>query len=78
MSTCKYCGKDAGWFSHSHDECESKHEQGMKDFEAVVSSYFTLRATGADVQRTKAQLVADAYFCKYSSTFFTILNEVDG
>jgi len=61
MSTCKYCGKDAGWFSHSHDECESKHEQGMKDFEAVVSSYFTLRATGADVQRTKAQLVADAY-----------------
>jgi hypothetical protein len=61
MSTCKYCGKDAGWFSHSHDECEARHEQGLKDFEAVVSSYFTQRTTGVDVQRTKARLVADAF-----------------
>ena len=28
MGTCKYCGNDAGWFSHSHKECKEKHEQG--------------------------------------------------
>ena len=24
MGLCKYCGKDAGFFSHSHKECEEK------------------------------------------------------
>ena len=61
MSTCKYCGKDAGWFSKSHKECEDKHDQGVKDFEAVVSSYFTKRATAADVQRAKQRLTVDAF-----------------
>ena len=31
MGTCKYCGNDAGWFSHSHKECKEKHEQGVND-----------------------------------------------
>ena len=61
MSTCKYCGKDAGWFSKAHKECEDKHEQGVNDFEAVVSSYFTGRATAVDVQRAKVRLANDAF-----------------
>ena len=61
MSTCKYCGKDTGWFSKAHKECEEKHEQGVKDFEAVVSSYFTGRATTADVQRAKSKQTSSAY-----------------
>ena len=61
MSTCKYCGKDAGWFSKAHKECEDKHEQGVKDFEAIVSSYFTGRATAVDVQRGKVRLANDAF-----------------
>lgn len=32
MGTCKYCGNDAGWFSHSHRECKEKHEQGLMIF----------------------------------------------
>ena len=61
MSTCKYCGKDAGWFSHSHKECEEKHEKGMKDFTNIVSAYFTQRASAVDIQRMKSKLIADAF-----------------
>ena len=61
MGTCKYCGKDAGWFSHSHTECKNKHEQGLKDFKAVVSSYFTGRTTAVGVQTSRNRLRVDAY-----------------
>ena len=61
MGTCKYCGKDAGWFSHSHKECENKHSQGLNDFSSVVNSYFTNRATAAGVQSSKNRLRVDAY-----------------
>ena len=61
MSTCKYCGKDAGWFSHVHKECEDKHQQGLNDFGAVLSSYFTQRVTSSEVLRIKNRLVADAF-----------------
>lgn len=40
MGTCKYCGKDAGFFSHSHKECEEKHEQGIISLEDLIRSYF--------------------------------------
>lgn len=61
MGTCKYCGQDAGWFSHSHKECKEKHAQGINDFAAVVSSYFTTRASVANVQSAKNRLRVDAY-----------------
>ena len=61
MSTCKYCGKDAGWFSKAHKECEDMHDQGVKNFEAVVISYFTGRATAVDVQRAKVSLANYAF-----------------
>ena len=61
MGTCKYCGKDAGWFSHSHKECEEKHAIGVKEFETIVSSYFTQRATAFDVQQTRNRLTTDSF-----------------
>ena len=61
MGTCKYCGQDAGWFSRSHKECKDKHTQGVNDFTAVVSAYFTTRASAASVQSSKNRLRIDAY-----------------
>ena len=40
MGLCKYCGKDAGFFSHSHKECEEKHDQGVKALEDGIRKYF--------------------------------------
>lgn len=39
MGTCKYCGKDAGFFSHEHKECEAKHNQGVDAFENGARKY---------------------------------------
>lgn len=40
MSNCKYCGKSAGLFFHSHKECEEKHDQGKTIMEGAMRSYF--------------------------------------
>lgn len=39
MGTCKYCGKDAGFFSHVHKNCEEKREQGIKSLEDGIRRY---------------------------------------
>ncbi len=40
MGQCKYCGKDAGWFSSSHKECENKYLEGVKALTSVLHSCF--------------------------------------
>ena len=40
MANCKYCGKSAGLFSHNHQECEEKHNQGVIILEGALRSYF--------------------------------------
>lgn len=40
MGQCKYCGEDAGLFSHVHKECEEKHIQGIATFENGIRRYF--------------------------------------
>ena len=40
MGQCKYCGEDAGFFSHVHKECEEKHDQGVKALEDGIRRYF--------------------------------------
>lgn len=40
MGTCKYCGEDAGFFSHVHKECEEKHGQGVMTLEDGIRKYF--------------------------------------
>ena len=61
MGTCKYCGKDAGWFSKAHKECESKHQQGLNDFSSLLSNYFTQRVTSSDVLKEKRHLTMDCF-----------------
>lgn len=39
MGTCKYCGQDAGFFSHVHKECEEKHDQGVTALEEGIRKY---------------------------------------
>lgn len=40
MATCKYCGLSAGIFSHVHEECEEKHQQGLSQLEQILQQYF--------------------------------------
>lgn len=61
MGTCKFCGKDAGWFSSSHKECREKNLEGMDDLRVVINSYFAQKATMMDVYRAKNRLMVDAY-----------------
>ena len=61
MGTCKYCGKDVSWFSQAHSECKNKHDQGVIDFKAMVSSYFTGRTTAVSMQSSKNRLKVDAF-----------------
>ena len=39
MGQCKYCGEDAGFFSHVHKECEEKHNQGVSTLEGGIRKY---------------------------------------
>lgn len=61
MGTCKYCGKDAGWFSSVHKECETKHQQGLTDFAGIVNSYFAQRISALEVQRQTNLQKQDAF-----------------
>lgn len=56
MGQCKYCGEDAGFFSHVHKECEEKHDQGIVTLEDGIRSYFK---DAIKVNELK-QLVAEA------------------
>ena len=40
MGACKYCKKDAGWFSNSHDECEKIHNNGVAELKSCICSCF--------------------------------------
>ncbi|MBO5630344.1 MAG: hypothetical protein J5965_14865 [Aeriscardovia sp.] len=40
MGQCKYCGGDAGFFSHVHKQCENLHEQGISILEEGIRKYF--------------------------------------
>ena len=61
MGTCKYCGKDAGWFSRSHKECKEKNQKGINDLSAMISSYFAQRLSAYDLQKCVIRLKVDAY-----------------
>lgn len=41
MGKCKYCGKDAGWFSSCHSECEHKYVEGVSTLKRILHECFT-------------------------------------
>ena len=56
MGLCKYCGKDAGFFSHSHKECEEKHDQGVKALEDGIRKYFRDAIKTSDLMQLSQNL----------------------
>lgn len=56
MGLCKYCGKDAGFFSHSHKECEEKHDQGVKALEDGIRNYFRDAIKTSDLMQLSQNL----------------------
>lgn len=61
MGTCKYCGKSTGMFSHSHKECEDKHEVGLNDFTNTVKLFFAGTCDSNDVISARTHLKANAF-----------------
>lgn len=61
MGVCKYCGKDAGWFSHSHRECEEKNLRGKEELSSAVNSYFKLKIQASELQQIRIRLTKDAF-----------------
>jgi hypothetical protein len=41
VSTCKYCGKDAGFLRGVHKECDSAHDLGMKQIVELIAEKAT-------------------------------------
>lgn len=56
MGLCKYCGKDAGFFSHSHKECEEKHDQGVKALEDGIRKFFRDAIKTSDLMQLSQNL----------------------
>ena len=52
MGTCKYCGKSTGIFLTKHDECESKHNEGLKAFTRVIDEYFESKVAFSSLKTT--------------------------
>ena len=55
MGTCKYCGQSAGFFSHSHKECEEKHERGLKGMGDLMRRYFSGSVSSDDLKSKLAR-----------------------
>ena len=56
MAACKYCGKSAGIFSHSHKECEEKHNQGITILEGAMRSYYRNTTQIGELKNTDATI----------------------
>lgn len=41
MGKCLYCGQDAGFFRNKHNECETKHLQGLASIKQIIIDCFT-------------------------------------
>lgn len=56
MGKCKYCGQDAGFLSHKHDECEQKHEKGVKETQELMFSFLCEPQANKDFSQKLQQL----------------------
>ena len=61
MGSCKYCGEDAGFFSHVHKECEEKHDQGINALEDGIRRYFKDAIKANDLKQIMAMVRQDNY-----------------
>lgn len=61
MGKCKFCGKSAGLFSHSHKECENKHTIGLAEFQSTVLSFLCGSISANKVVDKKIQLFNSSF-----------------
>lgn len=61
MATCKLCGKSAGLFSHTHKECDEKHNQGITILEGALRSFFRNTTPIAELKKIVANVRQDFY-----------------
>ncbi len=61
MGQCKYCGEDAGFFSHVHKECEEKHNQGVSTLEGAIRRYLKDAVKISDLLSLVANLKKENY-----------------
>ena len=61
MAKCKYCGKSAGFFSRSHQECEDKHEKGIQGLTSMLQRYFQGSITSSKMGQNIVQNKAPYY-----------------
>lgn len=61
MGKCKYCGENAGFFSHVHKECEEKHDQGIIALEDGIRRYFRNAIKAKDLKLIVARVRQDNY-----------------
>ena len=61
MGQCKYCGEDAGFFSHMHKECEEKHHLGVTTLEDGIRRYFRDVIKADDLKKIVAQVRQEHY-----------------
>lgn len=61
MGKCKYCGQNAGFFSHAHKECEEKHKQGFAELLAYLNAYFNSTSSISSVLSKIKTLQTDNY-----------------
>lgn len=51
MGSCKYCGKDIGFFSRFHKECEEKHRRGIEGMRSLMHRYFAGVVTTSELNQ---------------------------
>lgn len=77
MGECKYCHKDAGWFSNEHDECRNKHTQGIASLKHKLLSCFSSKVDFYTKANELNAIMSDSYISGTSKEdlFAQVLDE---
>lgn len=71
MGKCRYCGQDCGWFSHSHETCVQKHEQGVQEVAKILQSCFTNKIDFYLKEREIQTIMSNSYiYNQYKDDLF--------
>ena len=61
MGECKYCHKDAGWFSSKHSDCEDKYNIGVTKLKAIIRNCFEKKEDFFLHKSETDRICADSY-----------------
>lgn len=66
MGKCQYCSQDAGFFRNKHNECETKHLQGLASIKQIIIDCFTHKEDFYLKDSEIKKIVQDSYINKTS------------